>query len=252
MNFGVLLQSCHLFLWKCMPSACFQGNTKLHYQLLFTHRTGAEIRASDRIDSLFCIQEYHSLQMSLICNIVYILGQYIQLMHRSRIPGVESRLGSTWHRLNHNRAVKRAFQQCWTVKPEIIQLLWCKNSLVSARCLETYWMLSWGLLTNSFLRTESCFPLHLGQSTASSCSQLGKNSGGGTLLVLPGRLACGDPSPPTLAAPTVLQPGQGLICGILNANIAIALKNGVVLKHMSSHGKKVLPFLWKYWSLLLG
>lgn len=57
---------------------------------------------------------------------MYILGQYIQVMHRSRIPGVESRLGSTWHRLNHNRAIKRPFQQCWTVKPGRIQLVWCK------------------------------------------------------------------------------------------------------------------------------
>lgn len=40
------------------------------------------------------------------------------VMHTSRIPGVESRLGRTWHRLNHNRIMKSSFQQCWTVKPE--------------------------------------------------------------------------------------------------------------------------------------
>ena len=172
-------------------------------------------------------------------------------MYRSRIPEVESRLGSTWHRLNHNRAIKSPFQQCWTVKPERIQLVWSKihQFLLSGWKLTVCFL--WVCLL-TFPRTESCFPLHLGQMTVSTCSQLGRESSGGTLLVPPGHVARRHPFPPTLTAPTVLQPGQDHISQHPQCKRCHCFKKWCSTETYAFPSKKVLPFLSKYWLLLLG
>lgn len=160
-------------------------------------------------------------------------------MHRSRIPGVESRLGSTWHRLNHDRAIKPRFQQCWTVKPERIQTVRSKIH----QFLRSGWKLTvcflWVCLLTLSPGLKAVFlSIWVEWLTISTCSQLRRESSGGTLLVPPGRVARGHPFPqPSLPLQCSSQ-SKTTSANTLDADISIALKNGAVLKRMHSHTKR--------------